>query len=189
VTTYSHFLWNYVLARGKPRAWRVAFAFGAIIPDAVYFPLMARTLLEHGVSSWGDLAHWDAAASHPITLALHSFVPTAIVLAIVWATGWAVLTPWLWGILSHAAIDMLTHVSDAYPIFWPLADFRFPAPVSYWEPAYHGREFFLVEHGALAAVLLILGGRFIWRRFGSPFRRYPGPSSEERRSRAITTVE
>jgi hypothetical protein len=57
-------------------------------------------------------------------------------------------------------IDMLTHRSDGYPIFWPLADYRFPTPLSYWEPSYHGRLFAVVCDGAMVLALLRLG----WQR-------------------------
>src|SRR5262249_62345330 len=50
-----------------------------------------------------------------------------------------------WG--SHVAIDMLTHRSDGYPIFWPLSAYRFPTPISYWEPRYHGVAFSLACDG------------------------------------------
>jgi membrane-bound metal-dependent hydrolase YbcI (DUF457 family) len=58
------------------------------------------------------------------------------------------------GWLSHIIIDMLTHRSDGYPIFYPLSAYRFPTPVSYWEPAYHGQLFAVVDT-MLMAVLFI----------------------------------
>lgn len=135
---------------------------------------MARVLFEHGGGSWGDLARWDAAAGHPLTLVLHSFVPAGLALVGVVLAGWTAAAALLAGVLSHALVDMLTHVSDAYPVLWPLSDVRFRAPVSYYEPGYHGREFFLVEHAALAVGLLFLAGRSARRRwFARPGRASP----------------
>src|SRR5262249_33673191 len=59
-----------------------------------------------------------------------------------------------WG--SHVVIDMLTHRSDGYPIFWPLSAYRFPTPVSYWERGYQGRAFSLVCDGAIVVLLMRL---------------------------------
>ena len=170
MTTYSHFFWNFVLARRRP--WRWEFAIGAVLPDVVYFPLMLRTIAEHGAGSWGDLALWDAAAAHPVTIVLHSYVPVGCALAITYAAGWVQVAPWLWGMFTHVVIDMLTHVRDAYPILWPLADYRFPSPVSYYESAHYGREFFFVEHGAMAVVLLLLAVGYVRRRWAG---RAPEP--------------
>lgn len=38
----------------------------------------------------------------------------------------------------HAAADFATHHDDAHRHFWPLSDFRFASPVSYWDPRFHG---------------------------------------------------
>lgn len=169
VTTYSHFFWSYLLAGG--RRWRWPFAIGAVVPDLVYIPLMARVLFEHGAGSWGDLARWDAAAAHPLTLALHSFVPAGLALPGAALAGGTAAVAVLAGVLSHALVDMLTHVSDAYPVLWPLSDARFPAAVSYYEPQYNGRAFFLAEHLALGLGVLFLAGRAARRRWRAHPRR------------------
>lgn len=162
MTTYSHFFWNFVLARRRRGRW--PFALGAVLPDLVYFPLMAGAWIEHGPGSWGDLARWDAAAAHPLTLALHSWVPAGLGLAVALLAGWTAAIPWLAGILTHVFIDMLTHVSDAYPILWPLSDVRLRGPISYYEPAHYGREFFVLEHGAMLGTLVVLWLRSARRR-------------------------
>jgi len=70
-----------------------------------------------------------------------------------------------WGL--HVVIDMLTHRSDGYPILWPLSDYRFPTPVSYWEPAYYGRTFSLVCDGAIAVLLIRLAALRLRRDRGA----------------------
>jgi len=87
-----------------------------------------------------------------------------------------------WG--SHVVLDMLTHRSDGYPIFWPLSDYRFPTPVSWWEPVYHGRAFSLVSDGAILILLARLPALRVRRdrgarvsppvSWGSRLRRWAG---------------
>ena len=72
---------------------------------------------------------------------------------------------------SHVAIDILTHRSDGYPIFWPLSDYRFPTPVSYWEPAYHGRAFSLVCDSAILVLLIQLATLRVRRYRGARMSR------------------
>lgn len=40
--------------------------------------------------------------------------------------------------------------------FWPLSDWRFRSPISYWEPAYFGAIVSKVELAAVAALTLFL---------------------------------
>jgi hypothetical protein len=62
--------------------------------------------------------------------------------------------------LLHVGTDFLLHHNDARRHFWPLSDWVFRSPLSYWDPAYHGDVFVFFEIGlglSLAAIL--------WRRF------------------------
>ena len=58
--------------------------------------------------------------------------------------------------LLHVVFDFLTHASDGHIHFWPLSDFVFKSPVSYWESAHFGQQFGLLEalSGLVAAVVL-----------------------------------
>lgn len=40
--------------------------------------------------------------------------------------------------LVHVLVDFLTHASDAHVHFWPLMDWRFRSPISYYERAHFG---------------------------------------------------
>ena len=57
------------------------------------------------------------------------------------------------GWAGHAVADFLTHVDDTRPLFWPLLDRRWSSPVSYYNPLYYGREFMLVEHVSMLAIM------------------------------------
>jgi hypothetical protein len=47
-------------------------------------------------------------------------------------------------------------VDDVRPLFWPLSDWTWSSPVSYYNSAYHGREFFLVSHALMVLTMLAL---------------------------------
>ena len=61
----------------------------------------------------------------------------------------------------------MTHVDDTRPLFWPLLDRRWSSPVSYYNPLYYGREFMLVEHVIMLAIIAgLLVGRLRGRERG-----------------------
>lgn len=62
--------------------------------------------------------------------------------------------------LLHVCTDFLLHHDDARRHFWPLTNWIFRSPVSYWDPAHHGEIFVLFEivFGVGCAALL-------WQRF------------------------
>lgn len=64
--------------------------------------------------------------------------------------------------LIHIALDFPLHAGDAHAHFWPITDWRFESPLSYWNPAYHGDLVHLVEAGLSLVLTLVL-----WRRFRS----------------------
>lgn len=61
------------------------------------------------------------------------------------------------GAASHSFIDILTHANDGplllYPFDWQL---RFNSPISYWDPQFFGREFFVFEHILILVLLVYL---------------------------------
>jgi hypothetical protein len=70
--------------------------------------------------------------------------------------------------LTHIAGDFPVHVKDAHRHFWPLSDWKFVSPVSYWNPEFHGNIFSIFEM-LLGATLSIL----LFRRFKSWLVRVP----------------
>ncbi len=64
--------------------------------------------------------------------------------------------------LLHSVIDFLCHRDDAHMHLWPISQWRFRSPVSYWDPAHYGNWFGLFEAALGIALAVIL------------FRRYPG---------------
>ncbi len=62
--------------------------------------------------------------------------------------------------LLHIALDFPLHAEDAHRHFWPLTDWRFISPVSYWDPQSNGLLGGIIETVCVGAALA-----FLWMRF------------------------
>jgi len=62
--------------------------------------------------------------------------------------------------ILHVLTDLPLHHDDGHPHFWPLTNWIFRSPVSYWDPAHHGHIWSVVEF-LLALTLVVI----LWRRF------------------------
>ncbi len=66
--------------------------------------------------------------------------------------------------LLHSAIDFLVHRDDGHMHFWPLTEWRFQSPVSYWDPAHGGNWFGLFEAAVGIVLIVVLFRRYRSRR-------------------------
>ena len=62
--------------------------------------------------------------------------------------------------LLHVALDFPVHVDDAHRHFWPISDWRFHSPISYWNSNHHGDVVQTVEMIAGVAMVAVLFLRF-----------------------------
>jgi membrane-bound metal-dependent hydrolase YbcI (DUF457 family) len=98
--------------------------------------------------------------------ALHSAVPVAVLLVLYWVA-WLkrvdrrrILLWFLIGWIGHTFADFLTHVDDTRPLFWPISDWQWSSPISYYNSNYYGRQFFFISH---ALIVLTMAGLLIRR--------------------------
>jgi len=140
---------------------------GAALPDLWMIAFFAWASGVEGLPQaevWGE-AYWTE-PWQTIGAVFNSvpFACTLVVLGLsVRAKGAAELSGWaVFGLamLLHLALDLPVHADDAHCHFWPLTDFRFYSPVSYWDPRAMGWLGRLVE----LFVLLAAGG-VVWLRF------------------------
>ncbi|MYL32443.1 hypothetical protein GLW08_06695 [Pontibacillus yanchengensis] len=106
-----------------------------------------------------EMAH--ALFAHPVVEVLrqagHSFAVWMIFYGmVVFFKGWKLnrWTGFLYGWLGHIVIDLLTHVEDAVPVFYPFSLKVIRGPISYWDDDYYGDVFSLVNGILMAAALL-----------------------------------
>ena len=60
----------------------------------------------------------------------------------------------------HAACDLPLHNNDGHRHFWPLSDWRFESPLSYWDPEHYGLWFALAE-----IALVVVGSIWLFRHY------------------------
>lgn len=153
-----------------------ALIIGALLPDAAIFALFGWAVLT-GVPQ--EVLWREIYFSEPmLTLtAIGNSAPLYAAIALAawayarWRTGRPLpvlptLTVLGLAALTHLAGDFPVHVDDAHPHFWPLTDWRFRSPVSYWDNAHHGRAFgaFEAALGITLAAILFFRFKALWVR-------------------------
>ncbi|CAN5239811.1 hypothetical protein BH23GEM4_BH23GEM4_21970 [soil metagenome] len=104
----------------------------------------------------------------------HNLLHAPLVLGVFAAVGvwgrrsgksWGTALLWFtFGCALHTLCDVVTHHDDGPLLLFPFDwSFRFSSPISYWNPAYHGRLVGGIEHLLDAAVLLYFAAAW-WRR-------------------------
>lgn len=106
---------------------------GSFAPDLSLY-LMASAALAMGIPAgrvFGELYY--SAAWQQVFAVDNSFVLWALAFAVAWwsGRGWAIA--FTGAALIHLAFDFPLHSHDARAHFWPLTDWKFISPVSYWE--------------------------------------------------------
>ncbi len=162
MNTPAHLLVGVALfaRRSAPRSGRWA-AFGSLLPDASLYVLagVSLFLLQISPSRVFDELYFSTAWQSVFSVD-NSFVIWAAVL------GCALWLGSLPGIafaaagLIHIATDFALHHDDARAHFWPISNWVFESPVSYWDSQHHAAA---VAPVTLLAVLV--SAFVIWRRW------------------------
>lgn len=174
--TQTHLLLAGALfARPGEKLRNTAIIIGALIPDAAIYTLFAwskvMAIPERRV--WDEI-YWQepwqtwTAAGNSIPLYLAIFLLGLVLLRAaggVWRIGLFAFFAAL-AALSHVATDLPLHVLDAHRHFWPLSDYKFISPVSYWDPDHYGNEISIIEAtlGVVLAIILFRRFEALWVR-------------------------
>jgi hypothetical protein len=151
---------------GRPAVTAGALA-GALIPDLSLYLLCAWHFWVLGTDpqivfgqlyfseSWQNIFRID-----------NSFVLWGIALALAVMGKSPVLIALTGAALLHLALDFPLHHDDGRAHFWPLTDWIFASPVSYWDRRHYGGIV-----GAVELALCVAATVLLWRRFrGWPMR-------------------
>lgn len=68
--------------------------------------------------------------------------------------------------LLHLSFDLLLHHDDGRPHFWPVTDWVFESPLSYWDPAHYGNIIGPIEGLTSAAMVIWM----VWAFRGAGIR-------------------
>ncbi|MFK7995855.1 MAG: hypothetical protein AB8B87_17090 [Granulosicoccus sp.] len=159
-TTAHLLLGTAAFGRENSRNISIAALLGALVPDVSLYVLCGVSILILGISpqvvfdelyfsnSWQKIFSID-----------NSFVLWSVFLFIAVKRKQPVLIAFVASALLHVLTDFMMHHDDARAHFWPLSDWRFASPISYWDSAHHAAWVAPLE-GLLATIC----GFVLWRR-------------------------
>ena len=168
MNTPSHMLIGAAFfARPLAPATLVAALAGGLVPDLSMFVLVLWSTLVIGLPEqeiFGRLYFSDAWQT--IFAVDHGFlIWGTLFISAVWG-GHILLRAFAGSGLLHAFADFATHHDDARRQFWPMSDWVFQSPVSYWDRQFYGDVFAVFEVGLAVFLSLILCWRLkrAWQR-------------------------
>ena len=146
----------------SPKINLAAFA-GSLVPDLSLYLLVSYALFVSEIPPnvvFGELYYsteWQR---------IFAFDNSVFVWLGIAVAGWWLRRDWLlvFGIagILHVGTDLPLHHDDGRQHFWPLSDWVFESPVSYWDPAQYGNII-----GPIEGVLCVAIAFWMFRRFRS----------------------
>ncbi len=168
MNTPAHLIFG-IAAFGRPdaRAVTAAALLGAFIPDASLYGLVAWHLQVMGTPAnvvfdqlyysegWQQIFRVDnSIVLWGIALMVAAMFRSPVFIALSGAA------------LLHLLLDFPLHNDDARAHFWPLTNWKFFSPVSYWSPAHYGNIV-----GPIEIIAVLLTSVWLWGRFTSRLMR------------------
>ncbi|GAB5448361.1 cobalamin biosynthesis protein CobQ [Gymnodinialimonas sp.] len=168
MNTPAHLIFG-AAAFGRPQyRWTLLAALaGGLAPDLSLYLMVGWHLLILGTDArvvFGELYYSDTWQA--VFAVDNSFLLWGVILALALWRGWRPLVAFTGAALLHIALDFPLHAGDGRPHFWPLSDWVFDSPVSYWD-----RSHYAGIVGPLELALCVLLVVALWRRVPSwPWR-------------------
>ncbi len=155
------------LSRPGAPGINVAILAGSLLPDLSLYLMGAHALYIQDIPPgivFGQL-YYSENWQRIFAIDNSVFVWAGVVLAGFWLRrGW-LLALGLAGML-HLVLDFPLHHDDGRAHFWPLTNWVFESPISYWDPRHHGTIV-----GALEGLVCLALSIILVRRFKSIFSR------------------
>ncbi|WP_421747688.1 cobalamin biosynthesis protein CobQ [Cognatishimia sp.] len=165
MNTPAHLLLGWaVFGRRKSKTIVAAALIGALLPDLSLYLLAGTSLFVLGITPevvFGEL--YFSELWQTIFAIDNSFIIWSGLLALaMWSQrSWAIAL--CGAALLHLALDFPLHHDDGRAHFWPISDWIFASPVSYWDNRHFGSIVGPIELGlAVGCSVAILSGR-VWQ--------------------------
>ena len=152
-----------VFAKDHPRSTYWAALAGAFAPDASLYVMTIVSIWVMGVPAqvvFGEYYYSDAWQS--VFAVDNSFILWGALVGFAMWRKLPALLAFLGAGLLHLAFDFPLHTHDARMHFWPVTDWVFVSPFSYWDNAAHAGTI-----GPIALFGAVGCGVLLWRRFES----------------------
>jgi len=132
---------------------------GAILPDS---PMFAFYFIEKFVRNLPEKTIWTQSYYNPFWQSFFDIFNSFPIILFLFVIALWLKNNWL-QLLSksmalHGLFDLPFHHDDGHRHFFPLSDWRFSSPVSYWDPNHYGQIFGICE-----ALLVIVGSTILFR--------------------------
>ncbi|MEP3296400.1 MAG: cobalamin biosynthesis protein CobQ [Pseudoruegeria sp.] len=150
-----------VYARPSSPKVNIAALFGALLPDLSLYLLVAWNVYVLGIDPNVVFGSYYLSESWQQIFAVdNSFILWGGVFGLALWSKRSWIIAFSGSGLMHVVTDFLLHNDDARRHLWPLSDWVFHSPVSYWDHNHYGNVFRPIE--VLLCVTLIA---VLWRRF------------------------
>lgn len=170
MNTPTHMIVSYALLRSRAKKKLDAFwiILGGLLPDLMIFVLFFYALLfDVPMREVWDVLYFTDFWQNLIDC--FNSIPITIVFVLI-----AVAIKWQGGILLGASLfihilgDIFLHNDDAHRHFFPLSDYKFISPVSYWDPDHLSWLGMIIEYGVLGIALY-----FLWPHLRTFYAKVP----------------
>jgi hypothetical protein len=169
MNTPAHIVVNLLCLGRRDRAIVLApVAIGAVLPDA---PMFVFYFVEKIIRGTPEFIIWRQAYYQPHWqnfIDLFNSLPLMLVglLLAVWA-GSQVGVLLFSSMVLHVAGDLPLHHDDGHRHFFPLSNWRFESPISYWDANHYGDIVSVLE-----IIVVIIGSIFLFRQYRSIGARF-----------------
>ncbi|KAB7616195.1 cobalamin biosynthesis protein CobQ [Amylibacter sp. SFDW26] len=149
----------------KPDSPKITTAamIGGLLPDLSLYIMASYSILILGNN---PTYVFDVQYFSPLWQQTFAVDNSFVLWGIIFATAIWVNKKWLMALsgaaLLHVAFDFPLHHDDARQHFWPVTDWVFYSPYSYWDSNHHGGIISTIEQ-----ILVVSAWILLWRRFKS----------------------
>ena len=156
MNTPAHAVLNLVALGRKDSAHTVVpILVGGVLPDV---PMFAFYFIEKIVLGTPERVIWSTRYYDPVWQGIIDLVHSVPVILILLGAAWWIGSRWFAACFASMALhipgDFFLHHDDAHRHFFPVTNWRFESPVSYWDSRHYGDR---VETLEMLAVVLALG--------------------------------
>ena len=157
MNTPTHIILNYALLQDKTnKKEKWAILIGSVLPDITIFFMFFWALMM-GIDQstlWREIyfqPEWQFVKN------IFNSVPFALIIL---TFGFAIKKRWIqlfsYSLLIHYVLDFFTHVNDGHAHFFPLTNFIYQSPISYWDQNFYGTLGSTIELSLLAVAVLYI---------------------------------
>ena len=170
MVTQSHVILNIALLSNRDKPFLHFYAFiGAVLPDLPMFIFFA---VETFIRKTPQREIWDTRyfmKAWQTFFDLFNAVPLILILLGIayYLLNSQRIVVLAWSMILHCGFDFLTHHDDGHHHFFPLSDFIFESPVSYWDNDHYGDIVAPIER-----LVMLAASIYLFRRLKTRIARW-----------------